>query len=240
MSRKPLTRILAAIGVVVGLLATLVVLGGMSADAEANGPAPHPDYLVNIIGVDNAKTNDLDDTDRRTIFVNLEGLSKINLEESEEFQVLDGNGTDKDGATLGLLDPDVDGDGVLDGTYSVHVRALGTPGGSATISTCAEIVDLGLDGELSVKNRRSLIDPDAYCTLEQYDVNLVRNNGRPMWGNVTQELLTITFEVEITVDDVTTTERITIPLFDDRIEGEFWEYNNNGLRLVQVRFTLND
>ncbi len=238
MSRKPITRIVTAIGVVLGLLGTLVAFGMMNASAAQN---PHPDYLVNIIGVDNPKNADLDDSSRRTIFVNLEGLSKINLVEGD-FQVIDGNGTDRDGATFALPDPDVDGDGVLDGAYEVYVRPLGTPGGSAVISTCAELLYLGLESELSGRNRRSLLEPDAYCTLEEYNVVLERKKGKSDWGNVTTELLTVAFEINIYDENgnISGTEIIEIPIFDDRLEGEFWEYNNDGLRLVQVRFTLTD
>ena len=27
-----------------------------------------------------------------------------------------------------------------------------------------------------------------------------------------------------------------MPLFDDRLQGYFWDYNNKGLKLVQLRF----
>lgn len=27
-----------------------------------------------------------------------------------------------------------------------------------------------------------------------------------------------------------------IPLFDERLQGYFWEYDNNGLKLLQLRF----
>ncbi len=238
-SPRSSTRPLSTIGIVVallGLIGGLIVGGSSLASAGGNSGNPHPDYLVNIIGVDNPKKADLTDSSRRTIFVALNGKSKINLVEGE-FSVIDGNGTDRDGATLALPDPDVDGDGVLDGTYEVSVRALGKPGGQVTISTCAELLaDLG--GQ--IKNRVSDLDESAYCTIDSESVRLERKKGQPLWGNVTSQLLSITFEVEITLEDGSTiTEFVTIPLFDDRIEGEFWEYDNNGVRLVQVRFSLN-
>ncbi len=239
MSTSSSSRPLSTIGTVVallGLVVGLIISGSTLASAGGNSSNPHPDYLVNIIGVDNPKKADMTDSSRRSIFVALNGKSKINLVEGE-FDVVDGNGTDRDGATLALPDPDVDGDGVLDGTYEVSVRALGKPGGEVTISTCADLLaDLG--GQ--IKNRVSDLDDSAYCTIDSESVKLERKNGQPTWGNVTSQLLTITFEVEITLEDGSTiTEFVTIPLFDDRIENEFWEYDNKGTRLVQVRFTLN-
>lgn len=239
MSTSSSSRPLSTIGTIVallGLVVGLIISGSTLASAGGNSSNPHPDYLVNIIGVDNPKKADMTDSSRRSIFVALNGKSKINLVEGE-FDVVDGNGTDRDGATLALPDPDVDGDGVLDGTYEVSVRALGKPGGQVTISTCADLLaDLG--GQ--IKNRVSDLDDSAYCTIDSESVKLERKNGQPTWGNVTNQLLTITFEVEITLEDGSTiTEFVTIPLFDDRIENEFWEYDNKGMRLVQVRFTLN-
>ena len=30
--------------------------------------------------------------------------------------------------------------------------------------------------------------------------------------------------------------QVRVPIFDDLLEGEYWEYENNGLRLAQIRF----
>jgi len=109
-----------------------------------------------------------------------------------------------------------------------------------TISTCAQLLDGTIEDALSGRNRRSVIDPDAYCTLEEYEVRLERKRGKSDWGDVTEELLSIAFEVNIYDADGTLigTDIVQIPLFDDRLEGEFWEYDNDGMRLIQVRFTL--
>lgn len=234
MSQTTTWRALAALAVVGGLLAVLLSFGGSTATA-AN---PHPDYLVNIIGVDNGKHADMTDSRRRTIFVDLYGPSKINLVEGE-FEVRDGNATKGSPAVLALPDPDVDGDGELDGIYSVSVRALGTPGGAANVATCAELID-ELEASLTGRNRKSVVDDAAYCTFEEKSVNLERKNGQPTWGDVTEELLTITLEVEFhnEAGDLIGIQELTIPLFDDRLESQFWEYTNDGLHLVQVRFTL--
>jgi len=31
-------------------------------------------------------------------------------------------------------------------------------------------------------------------------------------------------------------EYVRVPIFDDIIQGEYWEYDNNKLKLLQVRF----
>jgi hypothetical protein len=238
MSRRPSTRFSAALAVVVGLLGVLVTTGGMVANAASTNP--HPDYLLNIIGVESGKTADMTDSQRRTIFVDLNGPSKIELI-AGDFEVIDGNATKGSPAVFALPDPDEDNDGILDGAYTVSVRPLGTPGGKVTIATCADLLDLELEESLSGRNRKSVLDPDAYCTLDEFDVELERKRGKSDWGDVTEELLTIAFEINIHDADgiIIGTEVVTIPLFDSRLEGEFWEYNNDGMRLVQVRFTLN-
>ncbi len=58
--------------------------------------------------------------------------TKILLTEGE-FAVLDANGTDGE-AAFQLPNPDPDCDGTTE--YSVYVRALGKPGGSADMQTC--------------------------------------------------------------------------------------------------------
>lgn len=204
-------------------------------ELQGNGAPSGEHYTLNIIGVPKNKTADMTSNNGHRIFVPLYGKVAINLTEGE-FGVLDANGTDKDGALFALPDPDVDGDGVLDGDYSVWVRPLGQPGGLASITTCAELIaELG-----TVLNRKSdiLDHEDAYCSIDEEMVMLERGKGKSTFQNVTNQLLTIVFEVEITDEDgnVIGTELIRIPLFDDRIDGEFWEYDNSGLRLAQLRF----
>jgi hypothetical protein len=72
-------------------------------------------------------------------------------------EVLDANGTDANGASFQLPNPDPDNDGITE--YSVWARALGKPGGSSTTTTCA----YDLAGEL-------------WCSV--YTMVLVRDKGR--------------------------------------------------------------
>jgi hypothetical protein len=63
----------------------------------------------------------------------------------------------------------------------------------------------------------------------------VRNSSKPKFINVTAELLTIVFLVEV-VDDPDLTFYVRVPIFSDLLEGEYWKYDNEGLKNLDVRF----
>lgn len=173
-----------------------------------NGAPSGAHYNLNIIGVPKGKSASMTDNMGHRIFVPLTGKTKILLSEGE-FQVLDANGTDGS-ASFQLPSPDPDGDGIT--SYSVFARALGKPGGSARIVTCAT-------------------DP---LTLEEVCSTLsylaVREAGGSKFTNVSNELLFIYADL----DGDGTDERYS--LFDDRLQDYFWEYDNTGLKLLQLRF----
>jgi hypothetical protein len=219
---------------------------------NGNGAPSGPHYTLNIIGVDadHAKTQ-LKESGN-VIFVSLDGPNKIELMPGP-FAVLDGNAFD-DPAQFQLPDPDLDPyiveyktneDTISD--YSVYVRPLGKPGGSATITTCADLVEAGwvpfLNSKLAktVTGLAVLNDPDVFggwASVEQVGLDLpIDQHGKPKFENVTAELLTIVFEITITYDDTTTeTVYVRVPIFDPLIEEEYWNFDNDGLKLVQVRF----
>lgn len=178
-------------------------------DATGNGAPSGSHYTLNVIGVSKDKVASMDGNNGSRIFVPLWGKAKINLTEGD-FGVLDANGTDADGATFSLPNPDPDADGVTE--YSVYARALGTPGGSSTTTTCAT-------------------DPDTLeeiCSTES--MVLVRDKGKSSFDNVSRELLYVYYDL----DGDGTAE--LIPLFDERLEDYFWDYDNKGLRIAQLRF----
>lgn len=142
------------------------------------------------------------------IFVPLMGKTKILLSEGD-FQVLDANGTDGS-ASFRLPSPDPDGDGIT--SYSVFARALGKPGGSARIVTCAT----------------DPVTMEEVCSTLSYIA--VRNSGKSSFTNVSAELLFIYADLDGDGRD----ERYS--LFDDRLQDYFWEYDNTGLKLLQLRF----
>ena len=187
------------------------MLGQAALDkSSGNGFPSGPHYNLNIIGVPKGKTADMTGDEGHRIFVSLSGNSKIMLSPGDDFSVLDANATDGP-AAFQLPNPDPDGDGVT--AYSVYARALGTPGGSTTMTTCAED-SLG----------------NTYCSSDQ--LVLVRSKGQSKAINVSRELLYI--YVDLNGDG--TPE--LYPLFDDALMNYFWSYDNNGCKLVQLRFYM--
>lgn len=174
-----------------------------------SGAPSGPHYNLNIIGVPKDKTADMTDQSGHRIFVPLVGNAKILLSEGDDYAVLDANGTDGS-AAFQLPNPDPDGDGTT--VYSVFARALGTPGGSSTTTTCATDPTTG----------------EEVCSV--VSLELERKAGKSTFRNVSRYLLYI----YVNLDDDDDLERV--PLFDDALEGFFWDYDNNGLKLAQLRF----
>lgn len=183
-----------------------------------NGGPSGAHYNLNLIGVAKNKTADMTGSSGHRIFVKLEGGTKINLTEGADFQVLDANGTDGNGASFQLPNPDPDNDGITE--YSVYARALGKPGGKASLNTCA--TGAGLDGVFGTA------DDEEICSIAI--LQLERTKGKQTFENVSRELLYIYADIngDGTIDRV--------PLFDDSLQGYLWDYDNNGLKLVQLRF----
>ena len=193
-----------------GTLAAILLPAPAMAQTGNGGPSG-AHYNLNIIGVSKDKDADMTGNKGHRIFVKLSGKSKIWLAEGPDFEVLDANATDGNGGKFMLPNPDPDNDGVTE--YSVYARALGKPGGSSTTMTCAE-------------------DPstlDEYCST--YSMVLVREKGKSSFDNVSRELLYIYVDL---VGDDGIPERY--PLFDKALQNYVWGYDNNGLKLAQLRF----
>ncbi len=190
------------------ILVLSVTLGyGLALAGQGNMAPNGAHYNLNVIGVPKDKTADMDNSNRHVIFVKLQGKTKILLSEGE-YQVLDGNGTDGI-AAFQLPNPDPDNDGETE--YSVWVRALG-PGGSADMVTCA-------------------VDPDTgepICSMQVLVIEPQKKNND--FRDVSRFLLYIYADL----DGDGIVERY--PLFDEDLEGYFWDYDNNGLKLAQFRF----
>jgi hypothetical protein len=209
------------VGLAVSLLA-LAAAGcateaGVDVDPEAianaqaitgNGGPSGAHYNLNIIGVANPKTTDLTGNNGGRIFVPLSGSTKIMLSQGS-FQVLDANGTDGS-ASFQLPNPDPNNTGTT--TYSVFARALGKPGGSSTQTTCATDPTTG----------------ELWCSV--YSSVQVRSTGKSSFTNVSKELLYL--YADINGDG--TVERYN--LFDSALQDYFWQYDNNNLKLLQLRF----
>ena len=240
------------------VLSVIVALAGPAyAQLTGNGMPSGAHYNLNILGKDNCPGDELKGGNRHTIFVKLrftdpdadnilgddpgnivtlDRTNKIFLYPGD-FQVLDGNACDGDGAAFqlppnGTLQPGPDGvlytsDDVITGaTYEIYLRELGKPGGSGDIRTCG--IDEGPDGVANTN------DDEVVCSSE--NVLMFRDTGKPKARNVTSELTTLVLSVD--VDGDTVFETVRIPIFDPLLYQYFWDYDNNGLRLVQLRFYL--
>lgn len=186
-----------------------------------NGAPSGSHYTLNIIGVPKTKTADMTGNNGHRIFVGLgrdgaAASTKILLQEGD-FQVLDANGTDGS-ASFQLPNPDPDGDGTT--AYSVYVRALGKPGGKATMQSCYE-------------------DATGYwCAVDFVGgvnpIEIERTNGKSTFTNVSKDLLYIDYCAAWDGDVCTDVDQI--PLFSDDNLEYFWQYDNEGLKLAQLRF----
>ena len=189
--------------------ATTAVTHSLFHPTTGNGAPSGGHYSLNIIGVSRDKTASMTGDNGHRIFVPLWGNPKIMLTEGPDFAVLDANGTDGE-ASFQLPNPDPDGDGTT--VYSVFARALGTPGGHSLTTTCA-------------------IDPfDGSEVCSVVTLTLERGHGRSTFDNVSKYLLYI--YADINGDGVL--DRVA--LFDSALQSYFWDYDNQGLKLAQIRF----
>ena len=114
-------------------------------------------------------------------------------------------------------------------SYSIWARALG-PGGNAEITTCADETGAGFDGT-----------DDVWCG----------SNGITLYAkprktvDITGNLLHMTITVDGVANPelaacigISTTGSTTLDvfLFDRCFENYFWNYDNNGLKLLELRF----
>jgi len=214
---------------------TAVLIGmGLAAPASAGGinlNGPH--YNLNIIGVENPKSDPMTGSDRHTIFVGLGRKASVTSNiylVPGPFDVCDGNAFDaahsctgqvlaNEGAVFQLpCNSAVATDtGCAAGTYSADYqiwgRALGKPGGSVNIQTC------GTDDTGAI-----------ICSTD--NTVLTRGKGKSGFFDVTKSLTTVNACFD--VGGVLTCE--TISLFDPALQDYFWQYANKGLRLLQLRF----
>jgi hypothetical protein len=225
--------------VFVALLLVLVLAAAMPAAAQDEFPMPNgAHYNLNIIGVPKDKNPDMTGNNGHRIFVPLgkDGATAstkiylIEADEPDEFAVLDANGTDGRAefmlplpgecfATLNPVTGDISTPSSCTVSYTVWARALGKPGGKAWMKTCVEDPDL----------------PGGYlCSIADYTIKLERKNGRSAWDNVTEELLFVSanFDLDEAIEHV--------QIFDPMFDTYYWQYDNQGLKLAQLRFYMGE
>jgi len=186
-------------------------------------------YNLNVQGKSTCAGDNLTGSDRHTIQVllnysdkNYNGAPVAELDRRNkiflsagDFQVLDGNACDGDGAKFQLP-------GDVATNWEIWARALAKPGGSATVTTC-------------------LVDETStiYCNTESDDlVTLKRTTGKPQWQNVTKQLTSIYYCTDVNGDGAidAATECGYVNVLGSETYQYFWDYDNAGLRLAQLRF----
>ena len=224
------------------LLSLLAVVALFASAALAGNGAPSgAHYNLNIIGMaaddtEDCKKAEMENSNRHTIFVDLEfsdatptdptpttelnRRNKIFLQEGP-FQVIDGNACDGDEAIFQLPAnecADWETDPASGCDYDVYVRGLGSPKGDpfADITTCR--IDEATD--------------EFQCSIET--VHVERNKGKSTFQNVTKELTSLCLDTD---GNGTCDTRVT--LFESEFYQYFWDYDNHGLRLAQLRFYTN-
>jgi len=222
----------------------LMLSGGAGAGTATtgNGAPSGSHYTLNIIGVPKGRTADMTGNNGSRIFVLLNGgedatslngtpykdLDKVNTisltpaPPGESFQVLDANATDSTGAAF-QLPADVSS------SWTVWARALGTPGGSAIQTTCAESIYDATAGQIFCSDQSAMY----------FRTKGVKSSFTP----VTNQLLFLNLTVDSATMPglasclgVTGVQSLAVSLFNSCFQNYFWNYDNNGLKLLQLRF----
>ena len=198
-------------------------------------------WNLNLIGVPKNKTvPSMTDSSRHTIFVPLQSGSdvnrqvKINYVRGEDFRVLDGNATDDNEATIQVPyqfceDLTTGCEELL--SFDVYAVGLGKPNGSAIVQAeCTYSVDV--------------VPPDTTCTdtLLMGSFEIKRTNdgsNKPHRVDIT-DIFRATGCLDLNANDACDTGDLqfsNIWIFNiPQLQDYFWDYDNNGLKLMQVRF----
>jgi len=199
------------------LAATTATAVAAQKAATGNGAPSGSHFNLNIVGVAHDKNPNMAKGSGDVIFVGLGTSSdavttKILLSQTadSEFAVLDKNGTDGE-ASFALP---------LPGSYTVWARALGTPGGQSKIATCATFID------------PTTFTSTILCSTE--NEVFVRGKGKSSFRDVTSALTTITLVSGSAAELACGTP--TVSLFAPCLQDFLWQYDNNGLKLLQIRF----
>jgi hypothetical protein len=212
-------KLLAVTGLLLASACSSAIDGSEPASEQGDLADPAPFFLstkgngapsgphYNLNIIGVSNTKTMSNGSGNVIFVPENGSAKIMLSEGP-FDVIDKNGTDGT-AAFQLPNPDPENSGTT--SYSVFARALGKPGGSSRTTTCA-----------------SDADGTEWCSV--YSMVLVREGGKSTFTNVSRELLYIYADT----NGDGRLERYN--LFNSALTDYFWQYDNSGLKLAQLRF----
>jgi hypothetical protein len=224
----------------------------MSALAQNANPCPgDKSYQLNIIGVPHDKTAPMDNNNGHRIFVPLNTKDQVGRKTSiymtgdtddqtrglqcgDQFRVLDANATDDDDSATLLVpcEPISVGDPGI--CYDVFATALGTPGGYADVNVYCDFEDTcdGCD-----------IDQGS-CYGGTVDFTVSRGNGgKPVTENITN-VFRASGCIDADILDGLNCGDSNLDIYFrnvwifniEELEYYYWDYDNNGLKLMQVRF----
>jgi hypothetical protein len=194
----------------------LLSFGLVGAGATGNGAPSGPHFNLNIHGV--ASGQGFNGNNQNDIFVPLQGKCQINLVQAptSDFQVQQPDCVNNPPASFELPAPCAISPttGLCTSTttvYSVWARALGKPGGSSSTQTCAT-------------------DPTGalVCSIGAFVSVQSRKSGKSSFSDVSPDLLFLTTCVN--------GKSVSTPIFSQNYQNYFWQYDNQGLKLLQLRF----
>lgn len=239
----------------ISLTAMAAVVGLFSVSALAQNANPCPSdksYQVNIIGVPHDKTADMtgnsghrifvplnsgEDVDRRVrIYMTGDTSTAAGLQCGDSFRVLDANATNDNVATLLVpCEPIEVGDPGI--CYDVFATGLGTPYGGANVDVVCEFDETCIDCDIV----------EGTCDMGNVDFDIWRGNGKPVTEDITGVFRAsgcIDADTEdglLCGDDPLDIIFNNVWIFNvEELLYYYWDYDNNGLKLMQVRFCDSD
>jgi hypothetical protein len=223
------------------LIAFALVAG--TALAQNGNPCPGAkSYQMNIIGVPKDKNPDMTNNSGHRIFVPLNGATKIfmtgdtspaeGLQCGSDFYVADANATDGSGKLV-VPCTNVNADSTDPGVcYDVFITALGTPFGHVDVDVVCTF------------NDTVVADIDqGTCATGNIDFDLTRGKGQPVQKDITNFLRASgCFDADLS-GTCDTGEKTFNNIWIFNLEAlleYYWNYDNQGLRVSQVRFCESD
>jgi hypothetical protein len=228
--------------VYVFLTIVLAIAFAASAFAGVGQGLSGPHYNLNIIGVPHDKEAPMDNNSGHRIFVPLQSGGdvprqvKIKYVIGPDFKVLDANATDDNLAVIQVPyeyceDYEAGCYDLL--SFDVYAFGLGKPGGSAIVTAECEYT-------------KTVVDPDGTLGLECEDTLLLgsfevtRTKGKPKQVDITN-IFRVTGCLDLGgeegVCDTGDLEFRNLWIFNiEQLANYMWDYDNNGLKLMQIRF----
>lgn len=241
--RRARKQELAHHAVALAVLAFLLAITPAMAQVGKGLSGPH--FQINIIGVPKDKKVDMSNPDRRTIFVPLNNdpaLRNIKIfvtgdtdpvtpgtQCGNDFAVLDGNATDDGEATL--LVPCQ-----LGGTLSFNVYAvgLGKPGGSANVDAVCIF-----DGSVILDPTTTALCAEELLSSGKFDFQVKRDSGKPVRQDIS-DVFRATGCIDLNASGFCDKGDLgfnNVWIFNiAQLLDYYWQYDNNGLKVMQVRF----